>query len=119
MKELTGADGPYDQRCLALVDYGIALWDVLAESVRPGSLDTNIRTDTAEANDFAGFFAEQNKIGLICFNGRKAAQMFQRFVVLEDGAVPTRRATLPSTSPAYASMSYAEKLATWRNTIVL
>ena len=47
MQELTGAEGPYQKRCDALVGYGIALWDVLAESVRPGSMDVDIQLESA------------------------------------------------------------------------
>ena len=32
-------DTPYPQRCQALMDAGIALWDVCASARRPGSLD--------------------------------------------------------------------------------
>jgi G:T/U-mismatch repair DNA glycosylase len=61
--------------------------------------------------------ATHRQVELICFNGKKAAQMFQRFVVLDNADVSRRFATLPSTSPAYASMTYDDKLATWRRTI--
>lgn len=118
MQELTGAEGPYQQRCDALVEHGIALWDVLAESVRPGSMDADIQLESAEANDFAGFLAEHRQIGLICFNGQKAAKLFRQIVVLDDSAMARRHETLPSTSPAFASMPYAEKLNRWRSVIV-
>jgi hypoxanthine-DNA glycosylase len=100
-----------------LVDYGIALWDVLAESVRTGSMDANIQLDTSAANYFVGFFERHRDIELICFNGQKAAQIFQRIVELDDGGNSRQFETLPSTSPAYASMSYADKLARWRKVI--
>lgn len=117
MQELTGADGSYELRCTRLVEYGIALWDVLAESVRPGSMDADILLETAEVNDFAQFFSEHPKIQRVCFNGRTAAKMFQRSVVLDAADAPKLFATLPSTSPAYASMKYEEKLAKWREAI--
>lgn len=117
MRDLTGAEGAYEQRCAALIDHGIALWDVLLESVRPGSMDVDIDLKTAACNDFNSFLATHRHVELICFNGRKAAQMFQRFVVLDSANVSRRFATLPSTSPAYASMTYDDKLATWRRII--
>ncbi len=52
MQEVTGAGGTYEQRCERLIANGIALWDVLAESVRPGSMDADIQMPSAEANDF-------------------------------------------------------------------
>jgi len=117
MQELTGADGSYEQRCNRLVANGIALWDVLAASVRPGSMDADIQISSAEANDFIGFFSKHQNIERVCFNGKKAAQLFQRFVVLDGCDKPRQFATLPSTSPAYAAMAYEKKLALWRSAI--
>ena len=117
MSELTGAAGSYASRCKALGDAGIAVWDVLSSSVRPGSMDADIRLATAAANDFVAFFETHDRVRLVCFNGKKAEQLFNRFVqpvALTDKMV---FAALPSTSPAYASMSYAQKLQAWRGII--
>ena len=116
MQELTGAEGSYRQRCSVLVEHGIALWDVLAESVRPGSMDADIRVESAAANDFSEFLTEHREIKLICFNGQKAAKLFQRFGA-QEGEDARRYETLPSTSPAYASMPYALKLERWRGAL--
>ena len=114
MAELNGANGDYQYRCAALKDSGIALWDVLANSIRPGSMDADIEMATAEANDFAGFLGAHKDVELICFNGQKAAQLFSRNVELDLNRGDIRMRTLPSTSPAYAAMSYAVKLQKWR-----
>ncbi len=114
MQALTGASGSYAARCAALVANRIALWDVLAESVRPGSLDADIALDTARANDFNGFFSQHRQICRVYFNGRKAEQMFRRFVLLDNAVAPLAFATLPSTSPAHAAMPFEEKLRRWR-----
>ena len=118
MGEIANSQGNYHERCEAIMNRGIALWDVLASSVRPGSMDADIQSDTAVANDFSGFFIAHNNVELVCFNGKKAAQMFARMVQpgLDDDKL--RFASLPSTSPAYASMSYVDKLAKWRSIIV-
>ena len=50
MCSLYGIDGNYEERCAQLIEHRIALWDVLASSVRPGSLDASIQTATATAN---------------------------------------------------------------------
>ena len=96
---------------------GIALWDVLASSVRPGSMDADIQSDTAVANDFSGFLLAHDGVELVCFNGQKAAQMFTRMVQPGLDNKNLRFASLPSTSPAYASMSYVDKLNKWRSII--
>lgn len=114
MRELVGAEGNYTSRCEALIASGIAVWDVLAASVRPGSMDADIQMDTAQANDFAGFFRVHPHISRICFNGRKAEEMFARFVAPGTVIEPVATVVLPSTSPAYASMRFDEKLARWR-----
>jgi len=119
MHELTGANGTYEERCNTLVEHGIALWDVLAESVRPGSMDADIQTNSAEANDFAGFFSDHQNVGRVFFNGKKAWQLFQRLVLIDGRDTVRRFATLPSTSPAYASMAYEEKLRIWRQEITV
>jgi len=118
MGEIANAQGSYRERCDALMDTGIALWDVLASSVRPGSMDADIQSETAIANDFSGFLLDHEALEMICFNGQKAEQMFTRMV--QPGLDNDRLnfASLPSTSPAYASMNYVDKLAKWRSIIV-
>ena len=117
MRELTGANGDYATRCEALKNAGIAVWDVLASSVRPGSMDADIRLDSSVPNDFAGFFSSLPSLRLVCHNGKKSQDMFRRFVSLPDTYSGLRFESLPSTSPAYASMSFAEKLRVWRGII--
>lgn len=113
MQALIAAEGPYDERCNSLIVNRIALWDVLAASVRPGSMDADIRTETASGNDFAAFFAAHPNLELICFNGQKAAQLYKRLI--GPGVMDSYFdfEILPSTSPAYAAMRYEQKLAHW------
>ena len=115
MGELVGAEGDYASRCQRLVERGIALWDVLESSCRPGSLDADIRLPTASANDFAGFFAGHREIRRIGFNGQTAARMFTTLVVPALEMDRIEQIGLPSTSPAYAAMPYADKLERWRD----
>jgi hypoxanthine-DNA glycosylase len=121
MGELVGA-GPelaYAARLRALTSQRIALWDVAAAAVRPGSLDSAIVQGSVEANDFGAFLAAHRRIGLICFNGAKAAELYRRLVLpgLDEpyATLPTER--LPSTSPAHAGMPYARKLEAWSSAI--
>ena len=118
MDQLFGISGNYDARCKGLRQNKIALWDVLRASRRPGSLDANIRTDTAVANNFAAFLSEHVSVVTIAFNGRKAEQLFRRFVKL-DTRNNLRYLSLPSTSPAYAAMSFSTKLEIWRENLTI
>jgi hypoxanthine-DNA glycosylase len=118
MGELVGA-GPelgYAARLERLETSRIALWDVAAAAVRPGSLDAAIVHASVEANDFAGFFADHGRIERIFFNGAKAAELYRRLVLPglaeSDAALPRER--LPSTSPAHAGLAYPQKLEAWR-----
>jgi TDG/mug DNA glycosylase family protein len=121
MGELVGAapDLPYTDRLNRLLDARIALWDVVAAAVRPGSLDSRIINDTVVVNDFAAFLASHRKIERICFNGQAAEKLFRRHVLPVPGLpVPQCRLILPSTSPANARMPYPEKLRRWRAILV-
>jgi len=113
-----GAEGdlPYARRVQLLTSNRIALWDVLAAAERPGSLDSSIVHASARANDFAWFFRRHPRVTRVFFNGRKAEQMFRRFVLPGLGAefAHLRYECLPSTSPAHAGMSFRKKLQRWR-----
>ena len=61
----------YELRTQALVERGVALWDVLASCVREGSLDADIDDASVVANDFAAFFETHPHIVRVCFNGAK------------------------------------------------
>ena len=113
MIEIFAVRGNYADRCRGLMDNRVALWDVLQASVRPGSLDADIRVDTAVANDFRAFLAKYPGIERIAFNGKKAEALFMRMVP-HDLHAHLKLIGLPSTSPAYAAMSYSGKLSAWR-----
>jgi len=113
MAELFGVEGDYQSRCRQLVVHRIAVWDVLAESVRPGSMDADIQLESARANDFAGFLSDHGQIRRICFNGRKAEALFTRFVIPAFSSTHLELVSLPSTSPAYAAMSFDAKRDVW------
>lgn len=110
-----GPERPYAERAQRLVRNGIALWDVCAAAQRPGSLDAAIVHSSVVPNELAAFIESHPDVELICFNGGKAADLYRRLVL--PGMPPARRAirceTLPSTSPAHASMSFEDKLARW------
>lgn len=115
MRRLANAEGDYDERCQGLQDAGIAVWDVLFAAARPGSLDSNISLKSAQINDFRSFFESCPAIECVGFNGRKAAALYRRFVAPEAGVEISRTCLLPSTSPAYASLSIGDKTRIWRS----
>lgn len=108
-------DLPYNQRCAQLLAHRVALWDVLKTCTRASSLDSDIDDSSIVPNDFSSFLKAHRQIKYIYFNGAKAEQMYQKYVVpalpAELAEIPSRR--LPSTSPAHAGMPFAGKLASW------
>ena len=106
---------PYERRIAALRKHGIAVWDVLASCTRDSSLDSDIDEASIVVNGFAAFLRTHTRIRTICFNGAKAESCYRKHVLPELGdAGAFRYHRLPSTSPAHAAMSYAEKVAAWR-----
>ena len=112
-------DLPYPERADRLTTHGIALWDVLQSCAREGSLDASIRPDTMVPNDFATFFAGHPRVECILFNGTLAETAYKRHAKhngMRHDRIPSTR--LPSTSPANATYTFAEKLAAWRGALV-
>jgi hypoxanthine-DNA glycosylase len=116
MGALLGLDpaSPYTDRLTALMDARVALWDVCGSCVREGSADAAIRD--VEPNPIHELVARSPSLRAIALNGGKAHELFRRLLTVPvlgragDAAV----LRLPSTSPAHASRSEADKLAEWR-----
>jgi len=106
----------YEDRAQQAVNRGIAVWDVLRDCIRPGSLDSSIDEKTAVVNDFEGFFQLHPLLSSIYFNGAKAESLFLKRVLpgLDQAYAAIPRTRLPSTSPAHAGMSFEKKLEAWR-----
>lgn len=120
MGELLGFDcktTSYTEKTDALRSSRIALWDVLQSCKRQGSLDSSIETPTQIVNDFPAFFTAHTRIRHVFFNGAKAQDCFNRYVLkthmpsLQQRIELTR---LPSTSPAHATLSFTQKCEQWR-----
>ncbi len=111
----------YDARLALLMESGVALWDVLRACEREGSLDARIVRSSEQPNDFAWLFAQLPCLERICFNGQKAADSFRRHVqssgVLDLSRYELR--TLPSTSPANASVALERKRTLWMDALSL
>lgn len=88
----------------------IALWDVIENCSRKGSLDSNIKDE--KPNDFETFFSNYPNLKYVFFNGGKAYDVFKKrvgFNISED----IKFEKLTSTSPAN-TISFEEKLEAWR-----
>ncbi len=106
-------DDPYDERTVALIANGIAVWDVLRSCRRSGSLDSAVELDSMVANDFGAFFEAHPTIRRVVFNGAAAEKNLTRLVPATPD-LHCRR--VPSTSPAQ-TMRYTDKLAAWREAL--
>ncbi len=107
---------PYKKRLAVLRKNRIALWDVAHSCRREGSLDSNMQH--VKPNDFQPLFAAAPQIHTVFFNGQKAAALFKR-LVLPHLNRELKLITLPSTSPANASISRNEKAAAWKQVATL
>lgn len=107
---------PYDERMAGLAAAGVALWDVLAQCDRPGSLDGAIVPGSIVVNPVARLCAEHPTLAVIALNGGTAARLFDRHVqgMLAMGGRSMRVLRLPSTSPAHAARTFEQKREAWR-----
>jgi hypoxanthine-DNA glycosylase len=113
--ELFGFDpaAEYATRTAALVERGVAVWDVLRFCRRVGSLDAAVERDSMQANDFASFFTEHPSIERVFFTGSAAMTNYRRLVRVDAHVTYVR---LPSTSPAH-TMTLERKLELWRQAL--
>ena len=97
----------YDLRLERLAARRIALWDVIGEARREGSLDGAIRGATS--NELAAFAAGHPGLRAIAFNGKTAARIGRAAL----GDLPgVTLVDLPSSSPAY-TLGFTEKAEQW------
>lgn len=107
---------PYAERCSALIQSRVALWDVLKVCTRSSSLDSDIDESSIVTNDFRAFLSSHADISHIYFNGAKAETIYMRYVhpqlPVHQAAIQTLR--LPSTSAANAAIALPVKLKQWQ-----
>jgi TDG/mug DNA glycosylase family protein len=99
-----------EERIELLKSNGIALWDVIASCERKNSADSNLKA--CESNDIPALLQKYPNIKAIGFTGKKAESLFRRHF---GDRVNLPTFLLPSPSPAYAALSYEEKLKRWRD----
>lgn len=108
----------YEQRCAKLIESGYAVWDVLAQCNRPGSLDSRIVRHSEIPNDIAGLVNHYPELSTIACNGRMAEKLFRRHSLSAEAMSVFehnrfRVCSLPSSSPAMASLTLERKHQLW------
>ena len=100
---------PYDDRLATLRSRGVGLWDVVAEAERRGSLDAAILNPSA--NDLLALVDTLPNLRAVAFNGGTSAKLGARLLAPVAGRI--EMIALPSSSPAHAARSFAEKAKAW------
>ncbi len=110
------ADLGYPGRIELLRENRIALWDVLKQCARKGSLDSAISVSSIETQDFNTFYSVTPNIKIVFFNGAAAEKEYVKRVkpLLSQPYRNIVYHRLPSTSPAMASMNRKQKLNQWK-----
>jgi len=109
-------DLSYSEKVQKLEQNGVAVWDVLNQCQREGSLDSNIIRETEVTNDISGFLASQLSIKFLGFNGGAAKAIYKRHIGLANNDLDSMQ--LPSTSPAYASITKQQKYQIWQQAML-
>ncbi len=97
----------YADRLKKLLEHRIGVWDVIDVCAREGSLDSAIRD--AQHNNFKVLKEQCPALRRIGFNGKTSGKQAPLFA-----AAGFETFILPSSSPAYAVMTFEQKLAVWR-----
>jgi hypoxanthine-DNA glycosylase len=105
----------YSQRKKILINNKVAVWDVLQSCHREGSLDAAIKMKSIRINNFSHFFSTFKSIQNVFFNGSKAETIFIKHVLptMQEQFDTIQYKKLPSTSPAYATISVKQKTEVW------
>lgn len=98
----------YEEKKELLSTHHIAVWDVCDACIRESSLDTAIKDEIPNQLDL--LLDEYPNIKTIAFNGQKSATLFHKYFRVRSGYTYL---TLPSSSPAHASMPLAKKMELW------
>jgi len=99
----------YEERISFIKSKKIAVWDVIENCYREGSLDSKIREE--KVNDFSALFKAYPDILTVLFNGGKAYEIYKRWIGFGTSSNLTFH-KLTSSSPANTKR-YEEKLKEW------
>ena len=99
----------YEVRIARLAARRVGLWDVIGRARRQGSLDAALRE--IDANDLVSFVSGLPRLEAVGFNGGASARIGG--AALAGEADRLALIPLPSSSPAYAGLSFAAKAERW------
>lgn len=102
----------YSQKLKTLLLNNIALWDVISDCNRVGSLDSAIENE--HPNDIENLLKTYSGIEIICLNGNKAYSAFKKHFkhIIECNRYTIYK--MPSTSPANARFQMPQLIAEWK-----
>jgi double-stranded uracil-DNA glycosylase len=111
LAEMTGKQVPenYEDKKVWLTNNKIALWDTCRTCIRNGSLDSNI--SEVMPNDIKDFISTHPRLKAIGFNGKTSERLFLKH---NTGAETVKLISLPSSSPANASVHWEKKVEEWQ-----
>jgi hypoxanthine-DNA glycosylase len=98
----------YAEKIAFLTSARLALWDVCEAGERRASADSSIRGEVPNA--IPALLDTHPGIRVVAFNGSGALRLHDRHFARRPGLAYL---ALPSTSPAHASLDFAQKLARW------
>lgn len=102
----------YSEKKALLLNSKIGLWDIAHSAQRKGSLDSAIQNEVP--NDILSFISHHSGIKVIGFNGKKAEAMYHKYFEKADNILYI---SLPSTSPANASMQLEQLCEKWKQLV--
>ena len=99
----------YEERVSFIKSKKLAVWDVIENCYREGSLDSKIKEE--KVNDFPGLYNTYPNLEVVLFNGGKAYETYKKWIGF--GMIPKLTfVKLTSSSPANTK-KYEEKLREW------
>ncbi|MCW3072436.1 MAG: putative hypoxanthine DNA-glycosylase [Bacteroidetes bacterium] len=99
----------YSDKKELLLASKIGIWDIANHANRKGSLDSAIKDE--EPNDLNSFIENHKNLNVIAFNGKKSQVLFDKYF---DRKNEITYISLPSTSPANASIDFDNICKFWR-----
>ncbi|MFM1999937.1 MAG: hypothetical protein RL204_1884 [Bacteroidota bacterium] len=99
----------YSEKKSLLLKTKIGIWDVAHSANRKGSLDSAIQDEVP--NDLNSFISKHKHLKVIGFNGQKTEALFDKYFKRQSDLIYI---SLPSSSPANASINFDDICEKWR-----